>query len=103
MPYSIQLELHKQTFGGAPVTEKVQVSDAWQPEERSAVQGLIETKIEELKDQEREWRKTILWEAPCYIENQTALLRLDELSRFVADMPVAFLKKNRQNFHEFVA
>ncbi len=82
--------------------EKLQVSPEWTVEEREKVATLIQSDISVLEEEEVSWRKTILWEAPCYSENRSKRWVLEQMLYFIQNAPAEFLELNRENFDEYV-
>lgn len=81
---------------------KIVVSSAWFRDERVKVAKLIQAEITRLEEEEKEMRKTVLWEAPCFAENQVKRDGLAELKSFVQHAIQKFLENNRHHFSDFI-
>lgn len=82
--------------------DKVLVSTDWSPNERQAVQAILQQQIDAIDTEEKDLRVNVLYEAPCFSELAGQRDRLDQLLRFVTGMHPEFLEANRAYYEPYV-
>ena len=81
---------------------KIKISSKWAREERNALIAMLDGEIAKLDAEEKDLRKTILYEAPCFEDIARKQAGLDELRVYARVMSPGFLEINRGNYRDYV-